>query len=113
MRIYYAHNDTPRKSAPRQFHGDESPLARLRHQVDRAAMRLDELPGERQTEAQRTLAVAGDTRLGEAVERARHRVGGHPGAVIGHPAPRRRRRAVAMEHEPHTLAGAAARVTQQ
>src|SRR5438067_13789698 len=65
---------------PRQAEGDRRPLPRLRKQLDAAAMRLDELPGERQAEAERRLpALCGAV---EAVEDPRLVRGRDAAAIV-------------------------------
>ena len=52
-------------------------------ELDRAAMRLDELAGQRQAEAERRLAAnAGFGDAVEAVEHARQVLGGDAGAIV-------------------------------
>src|SRR5215217_3006702 len=69
-------------SAPRQADDHGGPLPHFRMKLDRAAMRLDELAGERQAEADRGLAVhAFGLAAVEAIEDARL-VGGRNAAAI-------------------------------
>ena len=59
------------------------PLPFFRFELDDAAMRLDELAGQRQPETERGLAPeAGLADAMKAIEHARHVFGGDPRAVV-------------------------------